>query len=156
MHLLFRWYLAECMQKRNISALHLESAAHESLSAHCVLRAVARSRLRKECIWVYSGEVIESGSDGPLDSRRVSREKNKHRCNHSPCVLSFFLSQCGDYSWVQNQMTATHRDFYIFLENPICPKNERDKLEWATAPMTDCGDQPVDVGIHLRVWISHN
>lgn len=47
---LFRLYLAECMHKKTISALHLESAAHDSLSAHCVLRAVAWSHLRKECV----------------------------------------------------------------------------------------------------------
>lgn len=33
---------------------------------------------------------------------------------------------------------------------------ETYKLEWAAVPLTDCGDQAGDVGIHSRVWISHN
>lgn len=54
--------------KKNIGKLHLESAAHVSMTGH---RAAAWSHLRKECIWVYLGDVIECGSDGPMDSRHV-------------------------------------------------------------------------------------
>lgn len=105
---------------KTISKLHLESVAHESLTAHCVHRAVAWSHLRKECIWVYLVRFIESGSDGPLDSRRISGKKKHGRCNHYRWVLSFPLLTsilCADYSSGENEMTAIYGDFYIFLDN---------------------------------------
>lgn len=71
---------------KNISTHHLESAAHESLAAHCIPRAAAWSHLGKK---VYSGEFIESGSDGPLDSRRISRQKHG-RC--ATIIVGYFYS----------------------------------------------------------------
>lgn len=45
-------------KQKNISALHLESAAHEPLAVYCICRAVAWSPLWTDCIRVYSGEFI--------------------------------------------------------------------------------------------------
>lgn len=81
------------------------------------------TQLRKECIWVYLAEFIESGSDGPFDSRRVSKEKKKTQKKNVAGVtiiaglsdFSYLLaSSRADYISGEDEVSAVYGDFYIF------------------------------------------